>query len=325
MTDSIWYWIRLSRSGPIGNLENGSEAARIYRAALQQFEELMKASESTGPSSRPLTLFYALSQAGRAICAAHGVSHPRGHGLTLDPNPGELFSSTVRPSKHTPTGQFQAVANAVGSPSPSGPVELGALMASLPELCDELMQSADWARALPVWPVDWEEYHVRNPEWIPALVVFGEEITISSDVIRDLKRYPTAQSRAQLSRVEAEQLPEMPRTPTPDGMGVRVYWRDEGRGLDSVFPEYRFRNNRWLRPAVEAESPPPTPIAAWWLLLFGLSVLARYHPVLWVYSLDPDESPLAVPLERAMDEAIRAVPHLVLEALIGRPVVLPPR
>ncbi|MEJ7786194.1 MAG: hypothetical protein WKF96_15415, partial [Solirubrobacteraceae bacterium] len=36
----------------------------------QQSEQLMRAAQSVGPAARPLPLFYALSQATRAICVA---------------------------------------------------------------------------------------------------------------------------------------------------------------------------------------------------------------------------------------------------------------
>ncbi len=55
----------------------------------------------------------------------------------------------------------------------------------------------------------------------------------------------------------------------------------------------------------------------WWALLFGLSSLARYHPAPWITLLRRDGNKDAVPLETAMDEALEAVPHLALEALLG--------
>ena len=51
-------------------------------------------------------------------------------------------------------------------------------------------------------------------------------------------------------------------------------------------------------------------------------MLARYHPEAWVKALEVNESPLAVPLEDALDMAINAVPHLVLEALLQHPFVM---
>jgi hypothetical protein len=46
------------------------EPRAVFSAALQQSEELFAAAEVAGPAAKPLPLFYALSQAGRAIAAA---------------------------------------------------------------------------------------------------------------------------------------------------------------------------------------------------------------------------------------------------------------
>jgi hypothetical protein len=55
----------------------------VFGAALQQFEELMDAAASVGYAARPLPLFYAISQAGRAIAAVHADDpwELSGHGL----------------------------------------------------------------------------------------------------------------------------------------------------------------------------------------------------------------------------------------------------
>jgi hypothetical protein len=53
----------------------------------------------------------------------------------------------------------------------------------------------------------------------------------------------------------------------------------------------------------------------WWAVLYGLSMLARYHPVEWEWALAVNSSPVAVLLEQAMDVALIVVPELVLEAI----------
>jgi len=55
----------------------------------------------------------------------------------------------------------------------------------------------------------------------------------------------------------------------------------------------------------------------WWVLLFGLSIFARYHPQLWARALDVDGSQHAVPLEGLLDNALLAVPALVYDALLA--------
>lgn len=325
MGPSIWDWLRLSRSGPFGEAGRDEERARIYRAAMQQFEDLMRAASATGPSGAPLPLFYSLSQAGRAIVVARGGPDHRRHGITIEDPEEDLLRTIVRPTKHDELGQFQAVALAVESPALHGPVELGALLASLPELSDKLLLATnDWPRALGVWPDEERGYYPRHPEWLPIRIVFDDDVETNDDVARVLARYPSARGKTG-SPPEAGWLPEPYRTPTPGGMGVRVMWRDDGAGIDGAFPEYRHRGSRWLRPAVIGEEEPPNPLMTWWALLFGLSMLARYHPVPWTEALDPDTSAIAVPLERTMTEGLDALPHLVFEALLGEAVVVPAR
>jgi hypothetical protein len=94
--------------------------------------------------------------------------------------------------------------------------------------------------------------------------------------------------------------------------------------LDEIAPEYRWVGRRWLRPALSGSQEPPSPLLTWWALLFALSMLARYHPAKWATALDRRQSPAAVELERAMDLAVEAVPHLVLNAIAPKPVLLPP-
>ena len=92
---------------------------------------------------------------------------------------------------------------------------------------------------------------------------------------------------------------------------------------DKVAPEYKYRDDRFLRPAVDsAKSAPPSPLMTWWLLLYCFSILAGYEPRRWAQLLDLDNSEVSVLLQYALEEALVAVPHLVLEALDGEPHLL---
>jgi len=95
------YGIRLTRAMPAGR---AGEADRhgTYSAALGQFEELLNAAAVASPASRPLPLFYALSQAGRAIAAA-GADMPWrlvGHGIqTSSLNVEDVLTVRVKERK----------------------------------------------------------------------------------------------------------------------------------------------------------------------------------------------------------------------------------
>ena len=93
--------------------------------------------------------------------------------------------------------------------------------------------------------------------------------------------------------------------------------------FDTIALEHRYQDDRYLRPSVEGDDKPaPSSLMTWWLLLYSLSMLARYQPRKWLGLLDLDSSLEATPLRYALDVALTVVPHLVLGALDGKPLVL---
>jgi hypothetical protein len=77
-----FFFIRRTRADPPGSASE-PERRGTYAMALEQFEELLGAAENASPAVRPLPLFYAVSQAGRAIAAADlpDAWKLHGHGL----------------------------------------------------------------------------------------------------------------------------------------------------------------------------------------------------------------------------------------------------
>lgn len=65
-----WRQVRSKRASPPGFAEADEARREVFQAAVAQSEELWDAAATSGPASRPLPLFYCLSQAGRAVCAA---------------------------------------------------------------------------------------------------------------------------------------------------------------------------------------------------------------------------------------------------------------
>jgi hypothetical protein len=106
-----------------------------------------------------------------------------------------------------------------------------------------------------------------------------------------------------------------------DGVRFRaeVCWHSPDGTHRSVYTAVdRYLGGRgagWLLPAISAELDVLKPIQLWWCLLYALSHLARYRPAVWVEALDPDASPQAVPIEKALRLARDVVPRLVLLAL----------
>ena len=75
--------------------------------------------------------------------------------------------------------------------------------------------------------------------------------------------------------------------------------------FNDIAPEYRYRFDRFLRPAIDADSNAvPSPLMTWWLLLYSFSILARYEPRRWMALLDLDKSKAAASLQYALEEAL---------------------
>jgi hypothetical protein len=90
-----WQRIRVLRARPPARVEG--ERADVFVSALEQAEQLMRAAADVGPAASPLLLFYAVSQAGRAIAAARldGPWRLSGHGLKA-PAPADRSAGLLR-------------------------------------------------------------------------------------------------------------------------------------------------------------------------------------------------------------------------------------
>lgn len=328
--DSITYWLRASLAGPPGVASSDPTSTATYRAAMQQFEQLLNAAAETGHAARPLPLYYAVAQAGRAIVAARGGSPATSHGLSVkDADVGEdIFETLVTPETR---GWFQSVATATGSGLLQAKVPLGALIASLPELARPLLREDNWGRALFLSPlenrIEPDRTSVDGSGWLEVAVALDPMQANTADQVRSLLSDYPGFAGARLPTVGSSD--RVVWTVTAGGPSVVVHLPDDlpGRGagesFSARFPEYRWLGRRWARPTI-AGGNAPSPFMTWWALLLGLSMLARYHPAEWVAALDTSESEDATELERSMDTALDAVPQLVLETLKGDPVLLAP-
>jgi hypothetical protein len=312
----VWNQIRLTRAAPPGRAGTEDDRRRVYQAALQQSEELFTIASQAGPASRPLPLFYALSQAGRAIAAAYEPDDwvLRGHGLKADVRE-PITKTLVRPEGR---GAFEVVSSVLLAPRLARPEEVGALWSSLPDLADTPLPDLEWDEALFFGQSDVGTIPRSTP--IHGAIVFGWVPTNPDQIAEKLQHYPTARDGT------IDSPPGVPpmRRPTPRGSGLLMLWpvRDEHgqifREIGNIAPEYRYLGERWIRPALGSDDATLPPLMTWWALLFAFSILARYEPAIWVDALNLNESPIAVHVADALDEALEAVPQLVLEALTRR-------
>jgi len=326
-----WFRLRERRSSvhTRSRLNDTNARKQTFAAAMAQFEEQFTAAKVVTAATRPLNLYYGLAQAGMAIAAAHSPdpwSFSR-HGLRLGDRNVELAEMMVGPEGD---GAFQKVAAATGSPGITAPVSLGALWASLPDLVQGgTLPGAARRIALTFFEDAFATKHPRATVQLPGELPEEHDAWIAAfhAIMAD---YPSAAGCAIPIENGAVQI----RHRTDGSWDVTLRWpAQEVSGemseeeinafFGKVAPEYRYRGDRFLRPAVDGTgSPPPSPLMTWWLLLYSFSILARYEPRRWMKMLDLDTPGVAVLLQYAMEEALTAVPQLVLEALDGEPTLL---
>ncbi len=231
--------VRALRANPPALASTGGKRRAVFGAALEQFEQLFGAAEVSGPASSPLPLFYALSQAGRAIAAARLADPQRwdytGHGLSgqkaYPPTIGDAHVTTRQSRANNDA--FQVVSDATESPSiPAGTsMRLGDLWASLPGLVVEDGLGAGRPRALGVH---------GDAGYKHGLTVFYEDLPDKESAERwvasQLEPYPDA--RDAVAQVKRE----------PDRVEVYFQW-PEAR-IDEL-TERHWSDDRYfyLRPA----------------------------------------------------------------------------
>ena len=267
------------------------------------------AARSAGPAGCPLPLFYFLAQAGRAVVATRGETGARGHGLQGPVLAEGVLRCVVRPGKN---GWYQRLLEVTGSEPLPPKSELGALMASLPELAGLEALHQEWLPAIRVWPGPLPEDPLSSgfaqmtlARQAPGTVILPARLDDLAGLGAALKPYPDAAAARRTLQV----------SPTPAGPGYVLWWPRSDPSEDPLPSRYGGDEYRWMRPDLPTDDRPPSILMTWWAVLFALSMLARYHPVDWVAALDPDRSSVAVVLERAMEAALEVVPSLVLEAV----------
>lgn len=301
----------------------------VYSAALEQFDELMSGAAVAGRASRPLPLFYALSQAGRAIAAALASEHwiLRGHGLTA-PNldVSNVLDLQVRPNaRASGSGQtidsFSGVASATGSDCPTRTMALGALWAAIPEIQHLLPEDTDhtWHRALEVVPLD--DLSASLVMWQRVNVAIAGVSVDETGASFLRENYPAAKD-FEPYRLQPG-LPILGQSLTTGQTGMRGFWpvaEDQlgPAGHAATFASHSTQSllnpdASWVTPAVGGAA--MSPLMLWWALLYGLSMFARYEPAVWRDALDYDRSALAAPLGALLDIGLEVLPELVLDAI----------
>ncbi len=295
----------------------------------------MCAAVDVGPAASPLLLFYAVSQAGRAIAAAR-LDDPwrlSGHGIKApalgDPSAGVLRRIVKPDGGEASDGRrqsFAGVAEAIGSGQLTAGLELGAVWAAIPDLLVPLpqppLEDETWRRPLRVFPPMFDPAHQMLADMRP-LELLIDGLPPDADLetlLRHLGDYPTA-AGAYMWHTQGLSEDSLVMQPGPTGTLPVFCWPDvptnvhlRAQHLNAIAPDYRGLGTRLLLPRAGGTDV-LSPLMLWWILLFGLSSIARYDPELWIDALDVNNSQLAVPIEAALGAAVEALPELILDAL----------
>jgi hypothetical protein len=345
-----WREIQALRAEPTGKAAHGSNRKKTFRSALRQAEEFAEAAEVVTYATKPIQLFYALSQAGRALAAARSP-HPwtlRGHGLKCRSEGANILRATVDPD--SPQGAaFQVVTAAAGSPVLAGKAQIGALWSANPDLIDVPIRAEfrQWPTALSYGlgtrPV---AAGAPDPNQVPlstggfvrtAVIVTGDTgqqiaqalrayptlagaVALTSDPVNGERYTDPAETIVRRSTLPIGQLGVLVAKDAPMHMSLAEHWRLEDSLYSVVEVDQRFPARPhasfvgYALPAI-ADGPSPLPLLLWWALLLGLSSLARYEPDDWTAAIDLDASPLAADLRAVLDIAAEQVPARILESL----------
>jgi len=299
-SQEAWRAIRQLRSNPPATVT--PDRRPLFAAALEQSEQLFAAAAGAGPETRPLSVFYGLSQAGRAIAAARDTSDGyelRGHGVTASDltntnDPVRQFPHLRVRSQGGAATSFVRLSTIFGSPLFPDGVELRDLWAMLPEahLHAPLSHHPQ--------PVLLSEHPGRSEQ--PAFSGAPADLTVEG-FSGWARQYPDL-GDAQLIPQSLEQS------------GRFTFFRVQLPANPEVDWGTNYRGTLVHLPAPPGHQTVMHPALIWWAILLAMSTLARYSPTAWAGIIDIDSSPYATPIEYLLDESLAAVPDLIYRALI---------
>lgn len=316
----LWRELRGMRASNPASIKAGSERSRVFNASLEQAEQFFKAAQVMGYETRPVVLFYGLSQLGRAIAAAADSSlletkdswQLSGHGIRVPALPevarkGRLSDLMVQDQGKGAFTQLAKILNSSSVPSPT-PLEL--FWNALPETrgyflgenglfpaltvadgVDEVNPPGDWGRARII-------LFSGCPEGLHDLKSFLDAYPALRQVEPPSDRYKRGVVRHGLLR---EIYMEPPKNIVLGKFG-KLY------GVP-------YRGKYYLFPEVPETGKSLHPILYWWPVLYSLSMLARYEPSGWAKMVDVDRNVDAVSIEKVLDVSIDSIPEVALAAI----------
>lgn len=335
VSEAAWEQLRATRWNPPTPAVATRERRATYVFALEQAEQMFQAAATVGPATRPLQVFYGLSQAGRAVAAASSTSSGdtwrlSGHGIKSKAMNGEVPDVKLVTDPSGGSCSFVRLSELLNSPVwGKAPIPLNVLWDLLPENRHTPILDRGTLRRTPLWI----EHRGLYPELHPLAsvpVVGFPSWVLDADNGREalvdyFKAFQAAQGYDSFVRVDREpdDAPDFSRH--QDGWGELVMNLQLPGGHAGTVSERtallesltrRYLGSLQFFPAVTPDDDRSLhPLMAWWTVLYALSMLARYQPAEWASHINVDASPHAVAIERLLKDAIQVVPRLVLEAI----------
>lgn len=350
-----WRVLRGLRVSPPGAAADDRDRSGTFQTALEQSQQLMDAAERAGYATRPLQLFYALSQGGRAVAAA-SVRLPttspdpnrpgqfksrklswklRGHGITAKLKASSRIADVV--VKGAQTGSLPGVAQALGTRClvPNEEIRVGDLWALLPE------SFAAPLEAMPAFPA-----LSFNSTASPRQTSNGYDKATLGHVPSSVRE--TCGDDQNKLREFLDHYPSLHGWAYPFGNGNPLGWEQDGADPNfnklplywpypaetspayaGAIPElkatgYRTAHDRWVFPRIGSMTEPLHPLLAWWAVLLALSTIARYEPCSWASLISIDSSADANAVELLLDKALDAIPSILLEGIRASLTTDPP-
>lgn len=295
--------------------------------ALEQAQQQFAAAERIGYESRPLNLFYGLSQAGRALAAGshllgRGTQYQwqsTGHGLKYDVAvPAGVFATPIKQDGGT-RDLFSRVSIATGSPLDFGEIDFGAAINQLVDYTMVFREAEGYSRPIhdvhvyassKTFPLDVEVAVPGLQQGSEATAGEVRERLAAYPALRDLRVAENDDGTVRWSHNEGRCFVVVE---SEDGLVAR----GRSNGVRELKGYTNYRRSAVLLPSAGSSAEPLRPLMAWWVALYALSMLARYAPSKWTEALSISDSPIASRIEFLLDVAVEAVPELFWGELFG--------
>ncbi|WP_407547410.1 YaaC family protein [Streptomyces sp. Pv4-95] len=334
--DQAWERLRASRSDPPARANTGSRR-KTYSAALEQAQQLFQAAAVVGPATRPVPVFYGLSQAGRAIAAAAWSLKGQdwrldSHGIKTTGFHLPFPDIEIRTDPPGTQGSFVKVSEVLDSPVwETDPLRLEDVWDLLPPNLRYPLTTRD--RLTPLY-VDEASVGIHEHSLLSAYVGNIPDRVIDAgtrEALADfLTSYPAVARHESYvtTGVGPEAPPEYSRR-APDRGEMTINWQmpqGAGTGFDGLATgagrtaylramTRSYAGDRYFLPVHPPMKRELHPLMAWWAVLYALSMLSRYQPAVWGKLISVDNSQHAVPIERLLERAINHLPVLIADTI----------